>query len=294
MGVGPSMVHTLPSALDVVSGPSEVCTLPRCLRCEVSAPTPPWEHRVTGCRGGWSCCCRRIPQTAPECLFFFFFFFLRNSSCSILLPHTRKGLSSHRPTSPARPGTVRVRAWHRTSLKSPLQVYMVSVGLPLRPYSPPCNYQATRYLSVLLKPCLAGQGAVNLALSQESCGRPGGRRPGAVVTLVPALVRGTFLSFCFFSVLYTFWSPIFINTGVLLLFALFLSILASCFTCVQGEHHRVSKKSLCLLCYLDIRKHRQCITLYFCHKIKINHFMEYLQYSGDYSKSCDWNTTLLF
>ena len=73
-------------------------------------PTPsrePWAARQ---RGGWSCCCRRIPQTAPECLFFFFFFFLRNSSCSILPPHTRKGLSSHSPTSPARPGTVRVRA----------------------------------------------------------------------------------------------------------------------------------------------------------------------------------------
>ena len=75
---------------------------------------------------------------------------------------------------------------------------------------------------VLLKPCLAGEGAVNPALSQKSCGRPGRRRPGDAVTLVPALVPGTFLSrsnpltVCFFSVLYTFWSPIFINAGVLL------------------------------------------------------------------------------
>ena len=54
--------------------------------------------------------------------------------------------------------------------------------------------QATRSLSVLLKPCLAGEGAVNPALSQESCGRPSGCGPGATVALVPVLVPGTFLS----------------------------------------------------------------------------------------------------
>ena len=65
---------------------------------------------------------------------------------------------------------------------------------------------------MLLKPCSAGEGAVNLALSQESCGRPSGHGPGATVTLVLALVPGTFLSWsnpltvCFFSILYTFWS----------------------------------------------------------------------------------------
>ena len=47
-------------------------------------------------------------------------------------------------------------------------------------------------LTVLLRPCLAGEGAVNLALSQESCRRPHRGGPGAAATLVPALVPGTF------------------------------------------------------------------------------------------------------
>ena len=47
---------------------------------------------------------------------------------------------------------------------------------------------------VLLKPCFAVEGAVNLALSQESWGRPGGHGPGAAVILFPMLVPGTFLS----------------------------------------------------------------------------------------------------
>ena len=64
--------------------------------------------------------------------------------------------------------------------------------------------QATRSLSVLLKPCSAGEGAINPALSQESCRMPGGRWPGTAVALVPALVPGTLLSWsspltiCFF------------------------------------------------------------------------------------------------
>ena len=38
---------------------------------------------------------------------------------------------------------------------------------------PSLRLQATRSLTVLLRPCLAGEGAVNPALSQESCSRPG-------------------------------------------------------------------------------------------------------------------------
>ena len=44
------------------------------------------------------------------------------------------------------------------------------------------------------RPCLAGEGALNPALSQESCSRPGTGGPGAAAALVPALVPGTFLS----------------------------------------------------------------------------------------------------
>ena len=49
-------------------------------------------------------------------------------------------------------------------------------------------------LLVLLKCCLAGEGALSSALSQESCCRPGRHGPGAAAALVPALVPGTFLS----------------------------------------------------------------------------------------------------
>ena len=39
---------------------------------------------------------------------------------------------------------------------------------------PLLRLQASRSLLALLKPCLAGEGAIDLTLFQESCGRPGG------------------------------------------------------------------------------------------------------------------------
>ena len=50
---------------------SEVCTLPGALGLGSIPPTPLQECWVAGWRGDWSCCCRRIPQSAPECLFLF-------------------------------------------------------------------------------------------------------------------------------------------------------------------------------------------------------------------------------
>ena len=57
---------------------------------------------------------------------------------------------------------------------------------------PSLRLQATRSFLVLLKPCLAREGAIDLALSQESCGRPGSAGPGAAATLVPTLVLGPY------------------------------------------------------------------------------------------------------
>ena len=95
---GPYVVRTLPGALDVISGPSDVCTVPSASDVGLGAlygasavamgpfqvhtlpgasdvgvvtPTPPLECWAAVWRGDWSCCCRRIPQSAPECLFFF-------------------------------------------------------------------------------------------------------------------------------------------------------------------------------------------------------------------------------
>ena len=121
------------------------------------------------------------------------------------------------PTSPARLGTVQVRAPHGPTLNFPHPTPTVSVCLPLRPCSPPCDFKETGLL-VLLKPCLAGKLAVCSLLGVLHQAR--GHRPGAAFALVPVLVPGTFLSWSspltVFSVLYTFWSPIFIYAGVLL------------------------------------------------------------------------------
>ena len=92
------VVHTLPSACNVVSFPSEVCTLPSALDLGSMPPTPPRERLAAEGRRGWSCCCRRTPQSAPECLSLslsFDYFFMRKSSCSIPPVHAWKGLCSH-------------------------------------------------------------------------------------------------------------------------------------------------------------------------------------------------------
>ena len=122
------------------------------------------------------------------------FFFLRKSSCSILLLHTRKGLSSHTTHLSSYTGNCPGQCpTQPNSQLSLAHAHSLHVFTTLSLF-PSLQLQATRSLSVLLKPCSVGEGAVNLALSQESYSRPGGRGPGAVVALVPVLVPGTFLS----------------------------------------------------------------------------------------------------
>ena len=80
------------------------------------------------------------------------------------------------PNSPTILGTHCVRFHHGPTLPSPCPhsqwVHTAPVCLPLRPYSPQ-GLQASSSFLVLLKPlCLAGEGVLDLALSQESCGRP--------------------------------------------------------------------------------------------------------------------------
>ena len=96
------------------------------------------------------------------------------------------------PTSPARPGTVLVRVSHGPTLHSPQPVPTVSVGLPLLPYSPPCDLKQPG-----LSWCcssLVWQGREPLAQLSPRSPAAGPGRPGAAVALVPALVPGTFLS----------------------------------------------------------------------------------------------------
>ena len=99
---------------------------------------------------------------------------MRISSCSILLPHTRKGLFSRTAhlSSSTRdcPGQGPPRP---NSQLSPASTHGLS-GFITSSLFPSLQLQATRSLSLLLKPCLAGEGAINPALSQEFCSRPGG------------------------------------------------------------------------------------------------------------------------
>ena len=239
---GPSLICTLlgacgftselhcPRSVSVVSGPpkdltlpcqwlwSRVCSLLLVLRIWVQYP--PHLHASARRPGGeetGAAAAVEFPKVPLRV-----FFFLRKSSCSILpLPPYKEGpVLSHSP--PLQLDRDCLGQGHTAQFSTPPGrcpwspwVYHFSLFPSLWP-------QATRSLSVLLKLCLAGVGAISSALSQESCGEPSRRRPGAAVALFPMLVPGTFLSWsspltvCFFSVLCTFWSPIFINTGVLL------------------------------------------------------------------------------
>ena len=123
--------HSLVGACGLRPLRDEVWTLPS--RC---AHSPDW--RVTGWRADSSCCCRGIPQSAPQGLCFFGKILLLNPAAPSL---QGRACPLTQPTSPARPRTFRVRAPHSSTLKSPQLAPMVSVGLPLRPYSPPCDFK---------------------------------------------------------------------------------------------------------------------------------------------------------
>ena len=134
----------------------------------------------------------KIPQTA-RWSDSFFFFFLRNSSCSSLPLHTRKGLSSPSPTSPTRPRTIQVMAQHGQCTQS-LWVLTAPVCLLLHPYSPPCDFKQPG-----LSQCCSNfvwQGSEPLMwLSPKSpAADPVRAGPGAAAALVPVLVPGTLLS----------------------------------------------------------------------------------------------------
>ena len=62
----PSEMRCMPSPVDVHPAPGGACSLSS-LRDEVHTVLQP----VVGYRGDWSCCCGRIPQSAPEGLFLF-------------------------------------------------------------------------------------------------------------------------------------------------------------------------------------------------------------------------------
>ena len=154
------------------------------------SPTALWERRAAWWRGDWSCCCRRVPQSAPEGLFLFGKILLLNPAS----PYREGPVLSLSPPLPLYPDCLHQGPTWPNSQLSPTGAHGLQCVYHTSSLFPSLQPQATESLSVLLKPSLAGEGAVNPALSQESCSRPSGPRPGAAVALVPVLVPGTFLS----------------------------------------------------------------------------------------------------
>ena len=149
----------------------------------------PTGGQVAGRRGDWSCCCRRIPQSAPKGLFLFEKILLLTPGT----PYKEWPVLSHSPPLQLdRDCLGQGPTWPNFQL-SPASAQGLC-GLTSLSLFPFLRLQAIRSLLVLLKPCLAGEGAINWALSQESYCRPGGRGSGAAAAQVPVLVPGAFLS----------------------------------------------------------------------------------------------------
>ena len=215
----PSLIHTLPSACGLNSLRDEVQTLPSgCAETLVGAYTSPFLGTLPGCwahspgwclysqfplrwgadtpwsmrtvpvwvarwRGDWSCCCREVPQSAPEVLFLFGKILLLNT----VAPSVQgRSCPLTQPTSPARPGTFRVRVAHGPSFNSPQPAPTVSVGLPLRPYSPACDFKQ----SGLSQYCLGFVWQGKEVLNQLSPRSPEAGPAGAGLGLQPPWSRG--------------------------------------------------------------------------------------------------------
>ena len=127
------------------------------------------------------------------------------------------------PTSPARLGTLWVRVPHGPTLNSPQPVPMVSMGLPLCPYSLPCDFKQPglsqccsslvwqgRELLTWLSPRSPAAGPVG------GCGALGCCHPGPCTGPRDLFVLKQSPYHLFFQCPLYFLSPIFINTGVLL------------------------------------------------------------------------------
>ena len=100
------------------------------------------DWQVAGWREAWSFCCRGIPQSAPQGLFLFGKILLLDPMAPSI---QGRACPLTQPTSQARAGTVWLRGAHMAQLSTlPTQHpprSLVSVGLPLCPYSPPCGFK---------------------------------------------------------------------------------------------------------------------------------------------------------
>ena len=150
----------------------------------------PWMGRWPGGEETGAVAAGEFPKVPPGV-----FFFLRKSSCLIvwLPPYMEGPVLSHSPPLQLAQG-LSGSGSHMPNFQLSLSSAHSLPGFSTSSLFPSLQLQATGSLTVLLRPGLAEEGAVNRALSQESCGRPHMGGPGAAATLVPALVPGTFLS----------------------------------------------------------------------------------------------------
>ena len=180
-----------PWPVPVVSGPSELHS-PGCFRFGLATPQNPWELQVGGEETG-----AELQGNCPKCPRGSFSFW-ENPPANPGAPYKEGPVLSHSPPlqldqglSGSGPHTAQLSTLPCWCPWSPCVYHTSSLFPSLRP-------QATRSLSVLLKLCLAGEGAVNLAHSQETCGRPSRQLPSCPPTF------GTFLSYTFKFVLQNF------------------------------------------------------------------------------------------
>ena len=170
--------HSLVGACGFSFLQEEVRTVPgQCAQSLVHAHTPQFMCTLPRGVGGWVE--RRLElllqgnsQSAPEGLFLFGKILLLNPEA----PYKEGPVLSLSPPlqldwdCPGQGPT-----WPNSQF-SPASAHSLS-GFTTWSSFPSLWLQATRSLTVLLKPCLSGEGAINPALSQESCSRPGTCRP---------------------------------------------------------------------------------------------------------------------
>ena len=106
----------------------------------------------------------------------------------------RRACPLTQPTSPARPGTVWVRAPHGPTLNSHHLAPTVSVGLPLYPYSPPCDLKQPGLSWCCSSLVWQGRELLTWLSPKSPVAALEGAGSGATAALVPVLVPEIFLS----------------------------------------------------------------------------------------------------
>ena len=96
------------------------------------------------------------------------------------------------PASPARPGAVWVRIAHGPTFNSPQPAPVVSVGLPLPPYSPPCNFRQPGLSQCCSALVWQRRGTLTWLSPRSPVAGPAGAGLGLQLPWSPCLSQGPF------------------------------------------------------------------------------------------------------